>query len=200
MLVPSAGLLMSFLSHIAGPLIALPSPAPGVTITVRDNHDQVKAGQIVRSDVIVHNAGQAEAPVTVKLTMPARTITRLDAPDADLFANAAAWQNVASASETRTYTLAGQIDRAAHLRSLDGTACVHNQPNAPAVACATERDPLAAMQKDDPGTRRIAWIGAIVFGILAAIGAIWLYRKVDPELLTPATANKAAQPGGAPSD
>ena len=181
--------------------MALPSPAPGVTITIRDGHDQVSAGQAIRYDVIVHNAGAAEAPLTVKLTMPARAMTGLDAPDAAVIANAVAWRNVVGAGETRTYSLAGRIDRAARdLRSLDVTACVHDQPNAPAVACATDRDSLAAAQKDDPATRRIAWIAAIIFGVLAVIGALWLYRKVNPELLTPASANKAAQPGGAPSD
>jgi hypothetical protein len=174
---------------------------PEVTITIRDGHDQVSAGQTVRYDVTVHNGGAAEAPVTVKLTLPARAMTSLDAPDAAVVANAVAWRNVVGAGETRTYSLAGRIERAARdLRSLDVTACVHDQPNAPAVACATDHDSLAVAQKNDTRTRRIAWIGAIIFGILAVIGAVWLYRKVNPELLTPANADKTAQPGGAPSD
>jgi len=59
---------------------------------------------------------------------------------------------------------------------------------------------VIAAQKDDPGTRRMAWVGAIVFGILTVIGAVWLYRKINPQPLTPAAANRPAQPGGAPSD
>lgn len=56
----------------------------------------------------------------------------------------------------------------------------------------------------DAGARRMAWIGSIVFGILAVIGSVWLYRKVNPEPLTPQSADKpplpGPLPGGAPSE
>jgi hypothetical protein len=56
------------------------------------------------------------------------------------------------------------------------------------------------MAGDDRGARKMAWIGSIFFGILAVVGAVWLYRKVNPDPLTPASAAKSPQPGGAPSD
>lgn len=163
------------------------------------------AGHMVRYQVVVHHAGEIEAPLTAKLTLPAHAVAGLQATDAAADANAvadanaAAGKNVVAAGHTPTYPLAGRLDRAA--RSRDVTACVHDRLNAPAVACATDSNKLAAAsRKDDSGGRRMAWIGSIVFGILAVVGALWLYRKVNPGLLTPASADRPAQPGGAPPE
>lgn len=182
---------------------------------------------MVRYQVVGHNAGAVEAPLTVRLTLPAHAAAGLEASDAATgleasdaaagleasdvaaVANAVEWKNIMAAGETRTHTLAGRVDRATGSRSLDVTACVHDRLNAPAAACATDRnepasaqkDPQKDAQKDDSRTRRMAWIGSIVFGILAVLGAVWLYRKVKPKLLTPTSADRpAAQPGGAPSE
>lgn len=182
---------------------AASAATPEVTITIGDGKEAVSAGQIIRYQVSVHNSGGIEAPLMVRLTLPAHTITGLEAAEAAVVANAVAWKHVVGAGETRTYSLAGRVDRTARSRSLAVTACVHDRLNAPAVACATDRNEVAAMEGDDAGARRMAWIGSILFGILAVIGAVWLYRKVNPEPLTPATANRGfegAQPGGAPSD
>jgi len=182
------------------PAAAAVSSPGGVTIAIGDGKQQVSAGQMIRYQVTVHNAGEVETPLTVMLKLPAHVVTGLEASDAAVVANAVAWKNVVGAGETRTYSLAGRVDAASRVRSLDVTACVHDRLDAPAVACATDRNKLATAQQDDPGTRRMAWIGSIVFGILAVVGAVWLYRKVNPELLTPANANRHTQPGGAPSD
>ena len=176
------------------------APPPEVTITIGDGKEAVSAGQMIRYEVSVRNSGALEAPLTVKLTMPPRAVSGLEASDAAVVANAVAWKNILAAGETRTYSLAGRIDRAARSRTLAVTACVHHRPNAPAVACATDRNELAAMAGDDRGARKMAWIGSIFFGILAVVGAVWLYRKVNPDPLTPASAAKSPQPGGAPSD
>jgi hypothetical protein len=176
---------------------------PEVTITIGDGKGQVSAGQMVRYEVVVHNASAVEAPMTIVLTVPAYAVTGLVALDAAVVANAVAWKNVVAAGQTRSYSLTGRVDRAALATSLDVTACVHDRPNAPAVACATDRNELVAAQQDGSGARRMAWLGAIVFGMLAAVGAIWLYRKVNPELLTPASDDHPARPtrpGGAPSE
>lgn len=177
-----------------------------VTITIGDGRQEVSAGQLVRYEVMVHNFGPVEAPLTVKLTVPPKDLTKLEASEAAVVANAVAWKNVVGAGETRTYSLAGWVDRSPRSRTLAVTACVHDRLNAPAVACATDRNELFQNGTDDSGARRIAWIGSIFFGILAVVGAVWLYRKVNPEPLTPmspatpASANKPVQPGGAPSD
>ncbi len=118
--VPSLNLLISFLSPLAGPLIA--------TYVA----DQPVAAEMI----VVHEAG---APFSVKLALPARAVT----------------------------------------------ACTQDRLSAPSVACAIGCNELPATRKDDSVARRMAWIGSIVFGILAAVGAVWLYRKINPELLTP---------------
>lgn len=197
--------------------MAIPSPdkpaasaaslSPEVTISIADGVQQVSAGQMVRYQVVVRNSGTAEAPLTIKLTVPGRAVTGLRAEEAAVVANAVAWKNVVSPGESRTYSLSGRIEPETRQRELAVTACVHERPGAPAVACATDLNELFAAGPDDGGARRFAWIGAIAFGILAAIGALWLYRKVNPEPLTPATVQEAAlpaapvssQPGGAPS-
>jgi hypothetical protein len=163
---------------------------------------------MVRYRVVVRNDGVVETPLTVKLTTPAHAVTGLEASDttgAAVIANAVAWKSIVGAGETRTYSLAGRVERGTRSGSLAVTVCVHDRLGAPAMACATDRNELAAAaQKDDSGARRMAWLGSILFGILAVVGAVWLYRKVNPEPLTPATApaslNEPAQPGGAPSD
>ena len=138
MTVPGANLLISFLSHVAGPLIAVPTPSLPPS-----------------PEVVVRNSGTVEAPLTVKLTVPAHALTRLEASDAVVVV---------------------------------------------VVAGTTDRDELFLNRTDDAGARRMAWIGSIFFGILTVIGAVWLYRKVKPEPLTPASADKPPLPGGAPSE
>jgi hypothetical protein len=186
------------------PAAAPEPPSQEVTVAIGDGKDEVSAGQIVRYEVVVRNGGAVETPLTVKLTLPAHAVTTLEAADAAVIANAVAWKNVVGAGETRTYSLAGRVNSATRSRSLTVTACVHERINAPAVACATDRNELtpesAPAANDDPGARRMAWIGAILFGILAVIGAVWLYRKVRPKPLTPTTVDQARLPGGTPSE
>jgi len=211
--VPTANLLMAVLSYIGGPLMAIPSPddpaagtssSPEVTVSIADGVERVSAGQMVRYSVVVRNSGAVETPLTIKLTVPANAVTGLQAEDSAVVANAVAWRNVVGVGQTRTYSVAGRIDERRSGRDLAVTACVHEGLNALAVACATERNE-SPKGKADP-TRRWAWAGSILFGILAVIGAVWLYRKVNPQPLTPDNALEEAsmdaassQPGGAPS-
>lgn len=169
-------------------------PTPELAISIADNVREVSEGQRVRYHIVVMNPTQAQAPVTIRLTLPPAAVSGIQADDATVVANAIAWKKVIAAGETWTYTVAGTVSPTA--QRIEVQACLYVSAQEPALACATDLNTIAAT----PSVGRFAWLAAIALGLLAVVGALWLHKKINPELLTPASAGAAAgQPGGAPS-
>lgn len=210
--VPAANIVLAVLAHIGGPLMAVPSPAEDpkpdkadshsrMTISIADNMHEVRGGQRVRYQIMVSNPTRTEAPVTIRLTLPSSVVTSIRAEQATVVANAVAWKNRLAAGETRSYFLMGTVERRVDASDIAITACLHAASEAPALTCATDLNSVAAGPTDSPG---LTWIAAIVFGLLAAMGAVWLQKKIQPDRLTPANAastygEEPGQPGGTPS-
>jgi hypothetical protein len=169
------------------------APTP---ISIADNARHVRGGDRVRYEITVTNTAPEEAPVTVSLTLPSAVMSRIEAQDAAVVANAVAWKRRMAGGESRTYVVSGTIDPAVSTRDLRVTACAQFGS---ASTCTTDRN-----QIDTPApVRRLAWIAAIIFGLLAVAGAIWLHKRIRPEPLTPGTTPpnppNTELPGGAPS-
>ncbi|WP_117215274.1 DUF11 domain-containing protein [Allorhizocola rhizosphaerae] len=169
------------------------APAP---ISIADNTRVVRGGDRVRYEITATNPTPDEAPVTVSLTLPPTVVTRIEAQDAAVIANSVAWKRRMAGGESKTYVLSGTIDPAVRARDLRVTACVQVGT---ASTCRTDRN-----QIDTPAPiRRLAWIAAIIFGLLAVAGALWLHKRIQPEPLapgnTPPSTPNAELPGGAPS-
>lgn len=203
--VPTAQILVALLAHIGGPLMQASSPDPNndhhhlvpeMRITVGDDLARVAVGQQLRYQVTVSNPGSTETPVTIKLTLSPDAVTSLQARDAAIVANAVAWKHLLKPGETRSYSLDGVVASRVDTPDLAVTACVHLTPEAPAVTCATDLNAIAEPARDTSGP--YTWLAAGLLALLAVIGAIWLQKKIQPPMLTPANADPG-QPGGAPS-
>lgn len=206
--VPAANIVFVVLAHIGGPLLIIPSPnqpqiepqtqVTGLTISIADSHREVSGGQKVKYRITVTNPTESEAPVTIRLTLPASAVKAIEAEDATIVANAVAWKNKIPAGQSQTYSLVGTVDTGVAVPALEATACVHVGANNEAVTCASDRNEVSTPAR----SAGLTWLAAILFGILAVIGAIWLQRKIQPEPLTPASAAASQSPelpGGAPS-
>jgi hypothetical protein len=186
-------MLVTLIAHIGGPLMKVPAPgadhlhpaSPLMGITIADDASAVAGGQQLRYRITVHNPTETETPITVRVTLT--SITNLQADQAAVVANAVAWKNTLAPGSTHTYTVAGVVDTRTTAPDLAATACVHLTADTPALTCATDLDTLAA--PTTPRERSLAWLASIALGILAVLGAIWLERRVKPELLTPANAS-----------
>jgi hypothetical protein len=205
----TASLLVAVLSHLGGPMLGLagtaptdpapPAPTGGqVGITVDDVAHRVSPGDLVNY-VITVRGGATEMPITVRLDLPA-ALTELRAEGATIIGTGVAWRTTVKPAETRTYTVAGRVDRKAPAADLAVTACVHRGSDTTALSCATDLNEIV----EPPALRGLAWIGAAMFGALATVGTLWLQKRIRPELLTPANAHTLfgdapGQPGGAPS-
>lgn len=195
-----AVIVLALLAHVGGPFMAVSTPpSPEMAISITDDAHSVNEGQRIRYHVTVSNPTAQEVPVTVRLTLPP-SVTAVQANDATVVAGAVAWKKVIAGGETRTYSVAGTVSAVPSAEEIEVQACLYESADAPALMCATDRNTIAI----PPDVRQYAWPAAIVFALLAIIGALWLYRKVNPELLTPANAGAArgeepAMPGGAPS-
>jgi hypothetical protein len=82
--------------------------------------------------------------------------------------------------------VAGVVDAHAPTPDLAATACLHLAADSPAITCATDLNTMA--DAPTPRERSFAWLASIALGLLAVVGAIWLQRRITPELLTPANA------------
>lgn len=204
----TASLLVAVLSHLGGPMLSLAGTAPTdpappsagdqVGISVDDVARRVTAGDLVNY-VITVRGGSREMPITVRMDLPA-AITELRADGATVIGTAVAWRTMVQPAETRTYTLAGRVDRKARAADLAVTACIHHGSDTTALSCATDLNEII----EPPALRGLAWVGAAMLGALATVGTLWLQKRIKPELLTPANAHTlvgepAKQPGGAPS-
>jgi uncharacterized repeat protein (TIGR01451 family) len=208
MLVPAANLLIALLFYVVDPLASITVPgepiargaaaAPDLTISVTEDVQRVRDGQMLRYQIEVRNAGTAEAPVIVKVTVSPAAVTELQAEDAAVLANTVAWEQRVAAGQTLTFSLSGRVDHEIKAPDISVAACRYTAADAPAATCSTELHAVAA-NGQSAESRRLAWIASAFFGILAVAGAVWLHRKVNPPLLTPATAEQAHLPGEAPS-
>ncbi|MBV1856739.1 hypothetical protein [Catellatospora tritici] len=194
-------LLTTAIATAAGPLLALLPPATGATpaptgaaISIDDGVRHVAAGDTVRYRVIARGDDRTDA-ATVRVTVPTG-LRDLHADGATQTGATLSWPAPA-ARQTSTHTAAATLDQDAALGDLAVTACLQGALAAP-LACATDLD-LVVEPTRRPGW---AWLGSAFFGLLAAVGALWLNKKIRPELLTPANAHliySDGQPGGAPS-
>jgi hypothetical protein len=200
--VPAANIVFIVLAHVGGPLMSLPPPdqplshAP-VPISIADDVREVRGGDRVRYEITVTNTWAAEAPVTVRLTLPEAVVTGIEAHGAAVIANAVAWKRMMAGGERRTYVVSGIVDPAVRRPDLSVTACMQVGT---ASTCTTDRNEIDTPEP----VRRLAWIAAILFGLLAVVGAIWLHKRIQPEPLAPgigpSSAGTGAElPGGAPS-
>ncbi|WP_020521050.1 DUF11 domain-containing protein [Catelliglobosispora koreensis] len=201
MLGPAAHTLFAMLAYAGGPLMGVTDrPAetfpPAVNIAIADEARSVAKGQLTEYTLRVENNSGSELPVTIRLTLPAGVFSTVDATDATVVANAAAWRTTLAAGETRTLTISGTVDAHASRSDIPATACVHTSAGVP--ACATDLNQV----QDNEGVRRYAWLVAIMLGFAAVLLSLWLQRIVRPEFLTPEVARREygpRQPGGAPS-
>ena len=106
-------------SDVAAPRLALTSGALVQSV--------YQYGPADRFTVVLPAELMASSSVT---WLHGATVTALEATDAAVVANAVAWKHVLGAGETRTYSVAGRVDREATSRSLAVTACVHDRLNA----------------------------------------------------------------------
>ncbi|MDI1466395.1 hypothetical protein QEZ54_36010 [Catellatospora sp. KI3] len=193
-------LLTAALASATGPMLALlpataagAPPAATAAISIDDGVRRIEAGDTVRYRIIARGDDQTQA-ATVRLTVPTG-LRDVRADGAAQTGDTLSWPAPA-ARQTSSYTAAATLDGAAAPGDLAATACL--QGVAAPVACATDLDLVAAPGRG-PGW---AWLGSAFFGLLAAVGALWLNKKIRPELLTPANAHliySDGQPGGAPS-
>lgn len=204
MLVPAAQ-IVALLAYVGGPLMGIPVSepihTPDLTISIADNQSTIGLGDQVRYEVTVTNETDAAAPVTIKLHLPPSTVSGLQAENAAVLANAIAWKGLLAAGQSLTYSASGSVASDTPASDLSATACVYITPEESAVTCATDINAVATVPDD---SRRFAWLAAILLGLLATAGSIWLQKKVTPELLTPDNAAAAfggtpGRPGGAPS-
>lgn len=199
--IPAAQVLVALIAHIGGPLMHLGvihDPASPVQVTIADHVAQVSAGQTVTYEVTVSNPSTSETPVMVKMTLSPAVFSALHAQDAAIIANAVAWKNQLHPGETRIYTVAGVLDSKVDVPDLAATACVHLDAESPALTCATDLDVVS----NPVDQRWLVWSLSIFLGLAAVAGSVWLHRRVNPPLLTPANAHlayAAQEPGGAPS-
>ncbi|WP_203913770.1 hypothetical protein [Rhizocola hellebori] len=159
----------------------LQTATPLMGITIADDASAVVDGQPLRYQITVHNPTDTDTPITVRVTLS--SVTNLQADEATIVSNAVAWKNTLAPGSTRTYTLAGVAQTPTAAPDLAATACIYLTADTPALTCATDLDLIAAPASDR--TRTMAWLASIVLGLLSVIGAIWLDRKIRPELLTP---------------
>lgn len=206
--VPTAKMLVALIVYIAGPMMEVPAEPEqeqtatpsAVAISIADDTGSVVGGQAVRYRVTISNATEVPTPVTIRLTLSSGTITELKAESAAVIANAVAWKNTLAAGTSRTYSVAGIIDAPAKAGKIAATACVHLSPEETALSCVTDLNLISAPASRE---RNVAWLLAILLGLLAAAGAIWLQKKITPEPLTPANADATpidnlGRPSGAP--
>jgi hypothetical protein len=126
-------------------------------------------------------------------------VEQVRADQAAIIGDAVAWKTSVAPGQATTYSLAARVEPSLR-ETLEVTACIHSPGTQPALACATDSTQITSAPRQDRSVKW-AWAAAIVFGLLAAAGAVWLHRKVNPPLLTPAQAavENGTQPGGAPS-
>jgi hypothetical protein len=171
-------------------------------VTIADDVANVRGGETVRYEVIVINPRGFALPVLVNVTLAPAVFSEIKAEDAIIVANAVAWKGVLNRGRTRVLMVVGVLHSKVDARDLAATACVHLDPDSPALACGTDLDVVVA----PPDRRWIMWTAAVALGLLAVAGSLWLQRKITPALLTPANAHAEfdrpevpSQPGGAPS-
>ncbi|GHJ45460.1 hypothetical protein Cs7R123_28020 [Catellatospora sp. TT07R-123] len=193
-------LLATAIAAAGGPLLALTplalraQPQAAAAISVDDGVRRIEPGDTVQYRILARGDGTDSA--TVRLTVPSdlRDVTA----DGATRTGATLHWPAPGAGRTGTYTAAAVLGHDTPAGDLAVTACLQGVVAAP-MACATDLDLVV----EPAGGTGWAWLGAAVFGLLAAVGAIWLDRKIRPELLTPANAHliysDAGQPGGAPS-
>lgn len=194
-----ASILFTVLAQVGSPMPSLdatpPAPATDWRIAVDDQAAQTTVGDRLTYHVTV--LGATETQVTVRVSLPG-SLRDVRADGASVVGRNVDWRSSTRPGAETAFAISATVAEPAEPADLAVTACVRLSEADDPVRCASDMTALAAT--DDP--QWWAWTGSVLFGLLAVISAIWLQKRITPDLLTPQNALhgfEPGRPGGAPS-
>lgn len=194
-----ASMMFAVFYQLGGPMLSLGNePAPHAAdwhITVDNQTARTTVGDRLTYQVTVH--GTSESQVTVRVALPG-TLRDVQAAGASVVGQHVAWRSQVQPGTEAAFAVSATVTEQSEAGDLPVTACVQLPGADDPVRCASDTTALAATD-DSPWW---AWTGSIFFGLLAVVSAVWLQKKITPDLLTPQNAHhgfEPGRPGGAPS-